>query len=89
MTFTQILTAIRIEHAKRMLRENPWGSITAVAGTAGFSELRHFERTFKGLVGLTPRAFRQMQAERLADDSGGFLSSRSEPAQLPHSEVPQ
>ena len=64
MTFTQILTAVRIDHAKRLLRENPWESITAIAGAAGFSELRHFERTFKGLLGLTPRGFRQIRLRK-------------------------
>jgi len=89
MTFTRIVAAVRIEHAKRLLRENPWESITTVAGAAGFSELRHFERTFKGLVGLTPRGFRQVQAGRKAGEPGGFLPPRGDPFPRPLSEVPQ
>lgn len=73
MTFTQILTAVRIEHAKRLLRDSPWESITAIGGAAGFSELRHFERTFKSLVGLTPKSFRRAQSEDLAGPAHAYL----------------
>lgn len=89
MTFTQILTAIRIEHAKRLMRENPWESITSIAGLSGFSELRHFERTFKGIVGLTPRTFRQMQVDRLSGEAASFLAPRSDSEHDFHPDVPQ
>jgi AraC-like DNA-binding protein len=67
MTFVQLLTGIRIERAKRLLREDRRQSITAIAGAVGFAELRHFERTFKNRVGLTPREFRQAHAVASSD----------------------
>lgn len=59
-TFTRHLSALRIDRAKRLLAERPREAITSVAAECGFADLRHFERTFKGLVGCTPREFRRL-----------------------------
>lgn len=58
-TFTRFLTAYRIRRAKRLLLEQPHSSVTTIAGEAGFSDLRHFERVFKSLVGCTPKIYRK------------------------------
>jgi transcriptional regulator with AAA-type ATPase domain len=60
ITFTRFLTSLRVDRAKHLLLEQPRESITTIAAEAGFSDLRHFERTFKGLVGCTPREFRRL-----------------------------
>jgi transcriptional regulator with AAA-type ATPase domain len=59
-TFTRFLTSLRVDRAKHLLLEQPRESITTIAAEAGFSDLRHFERTFKGVVGCTPREFRRL-----------------------------
>jgi len=59
-TFTRFLTTLRVDRAKRLLLEQPRKPITAIASEAGFSDLRHFERNFKGWVGCTPREFRRL-----------------------------
>ena len=60
ITFTRFLTALRVDRAKHLLLQQPREAITKIAAEAGFSDLRHFERTFKGLVGCTPREFRRL-----------------------------
>jgi DNA-binding NtrC family response regulator len=59
-TFTRFLSSLRVGRAKRLLLEQPWESITVVAAESGFADLRHFERTFKGVVGCTPKEFRKL-----------------------------
>lgn len=59
-TFTRVLAFLRIDRAKHLLLEQPREAITTIATETGFSDLRHFERTFKGAVGCTPKEFRQL-----------------------------
>jgi DNA-binding NtrC family response regulator len=63
-TFTRHLSSLRIDRAKRLLAERPREAITSVAAECGFADLRHFERTFKGAVGCTPREFRRLSGAR-------------------------
>jgi DNA-binding NtrC family response regulator len=65
-SFTRFLTGLRIERAKVLLRDTPRVAITMIAGNAGFADLRHFERIFKGAVGCTPKMFRWRSAGRRA-----------------------
>lgn len=53
-TFTKYLNAVRIEKAIGMLKEGQ-RSITDVSLICGFRSIRHFNRVFKQLTGLTPR----------------------------------
>jgi DNA-binding NtrC family response regulator len=59
-TFTRFLSSVRIDRAKHFLLEQPREAITTIATETGFSDLRHFERTFKGAVGCTPKEFRRL-----------------------------
>lgn len=59
-TFTRFLSSLRVDRAKRLLLDRPWESITVIAAESGFADLRHFERTFKGAVGCTPKEFRRL-----------------------------
>lgn len=58
-SFKPLLQQLRIEKAKALLDLDARARITEVALTVGFSELSHFERSFRRLVGTTPRAYRE------------------------------
>ena len=53
----QFVTAVRIERAKEQLADRDRPMIT-IALSCGFADQAHFSRTFKRIVGLTPKAFR-------------------------------
>ncbi|GKU81947.1 response regulator [Niallia sp. NCCP-28] len=59
MTFQEYLVSYRIKRAKQLLKENPFWSIQQVADEAGFTSLHHFSYTFKKLVQVTPRRFKE------------------------------
>ena len=52
------VAAVRVERAKLAILASPYRSITEVASLAGFGDLRHFERTFKRWLSMTPRQLR-------------------------------
>jgi AraC family L-rhamnose operon regulatory protein RhaS len=54
----QYRTRLRIERAKRFLREGEW-SVTELAHRLGFSTSQYFATTFKRYTGMTPRTYRQ------------------------------
>ena len=53
-SFTQFINGYRIEHAKRILRQDPNKKIADVYIEAGFSNEQSFFRTFKAITGMTP-----------------------------------
>lgn len=59
-TFGQMLLAIRLESAARMLLTGGGGGtrVSEVAYSAGFSDLSHFSKAFKKRYGKTPSAYR-------------------------------
>ncbi|WP_153730483.1 helix-turn-helix transcriptional regulator [Sporosarcina obsidiansis] len=57
-SFRETLLSIRIEQAKRLLKETDL-SIAEVAETSGFSHPAYFSKRFKEAVGLTPNEYRQ------------------------------
>lgn len=59
MTPMEYLTHARIDAAKRLLREHPNVTITRVAMACGFNSSQYFATTFRKIVGLTPREYRQ------------------------------
>lgn len=62
--FKSLLAIIRIERAKQLLKESRYLNITEISSEVGFSEHRHFQRTFKRLVGCTAREYRCMTLEK-------------------------
>ena len=56
--FKDWLTHVRVTRAIELMKDHD-ESITAVAFTVGFQDLRTFERVFKRSTGLTPRAFKR------------------------------
>jgi len=58
-TFTDYLTALRIEHAKRRIRVDMTLKISAIATEVGFGSYKSFSRAFKHYVGLSPGDYRR------------------------------
>ena len=54
-SFAQFINEYRIEHAKRLLQEQPEKKLTQVAIESGFANETSFFRTFKSITGTTPR----------------------------------
>jgi AraC-like DNA-binding protein/mannose-6-phosphate isomerase-like protein (cupin superfamily) len=55
------LNEVRIDHAKRRLIESD-ESVAAIALVVGFTNLSNFNRRFKEVVGISPRAYRREHA---------------------------
>jgi AraC-like DNA-binding protein len=62
MPFKGLLVRIRIHKAKEMLASDTRQHITEVALSVGFSDLSHFEKSFKRVVGQSPREYRRAVA---------------------------
>ncbi|CAD7720623.1 Anaerobic nitric oxide reductase transcription regulator NorR [Xanthomonas hydrangeae] len=58
--FKPMLQQLRIEKAKELLQQQRKLRITEVALKVGFGDLSHFEKSFRRLVGVSPREFRQI-----------------------------
>lgn len=62
--FTELLTKLRIDAAKKLLK-NPAYKINEIAESVGYSNPRYFTFAFKKQTGLTPYTFR---SEHIADE---------------------
>jgi two-component system, response regulator YesN len=56
-SFTEIVSSIRINEAKRLLRESDQ-PVKEIALTIGYPNPNYFSRVFREMVGVTPRDFR-------------------------------
>lgn len=54
MNFSGWIAHLRIEEAKRMMRENPDQKLTDVAFNVGFSSLSYFSSVFSKIEGVSP-----------------------------------
>lgn len=59
MSFQEYVVSFRIEKAKKLLKEHPDWSIHRIAEEAGFASLHHFSSTFKKIVSLSPRQYKE------------------------------
>jgi len=57
MTFTDYVARVRVEKVKNLL-QNPRLQITTIAYDTGFQSLSQFNRVFKQVTGMSPRAYR-------------------------------
>ena len=57
VTFSQYMNAIKTSDAMLLLCGNPEMTITQVADHCGFNTIRHFNRVFKELTGVSPSDF--------------------------------
>ena len=67
LSFKRLLNQIRVERAKELLQEDPGLRITDLALEVGFGDLSHFLKTFRRIVGHSPKEYRQL---RQPDDGG-------------------
>lgn len=58
-TFTEYLAGVRIEEAKRLLREEGAIKVYEVAERVGYNDYRNFSKSFKKIVGVTPLKYRE------------------------------
>ncbi|SRR5579859_29780 len=58
-SFKSLMGRIRIHRAKEVLSSSARQPITDVALQLGYSDLSHFEKSFRKIVGLSPREFRR------------------------------
>lgn len=58
-SYSRRMNRLRVEDAKRLLRENEGMSITEVMFESGFRTKSSFNREFRALAGETPSAFRE------------------------------
>jgi AraC-like DNA-binding protein len=57
--FKPFLLRIRVHKAKEMMTADPRMRITEVAMSVGFTDLSHFEKTFRKIAGRSAREFRR------------------------------
>ncbi|MBR1804358.1 MAG: AraC family transcriptional regulator [Muribaculaceae bacterium] len=62
MAFTQFANRYRIDHAKRIMQEEPGTKLTSVALASGFTNETSFFRVFKAITGLTPKEWLSRQS---------------------------
>jgi len=60
LNFVEYLTKLRIDEAKRMLRESE-ETIVNIAGIVGYNEPNYFSRVFRKLEGITPKQYRSLR----------------------------
>lgn len=58
-SFKTLLTQIRVQKAKEILAGDLRLPVTEVAMSVGFFDLSHFEKSFRRIVGQSPREFRR------------------------------
>jgi AraC-like DNA-binding protein len=52
-----LVTQLRIDEAKRVLKEHPEWSVETIADYCGFSSREYFHRSFREYTGMTPAKF--------------------------------
>jgi AraC-like DNA-binding protein len=62
VSFSQTVTAFRVDQSCRQLRETPNRSIAETAFACGFDSLATFYRAFRSIHGITPGDFRALDA---------------------------
>lgn len=58
MNFVDILNKIRIEHAKKYLKETNL-KIYEISRNVGYSDIAYFSKVFRSMTGMSPKQFRE------------------------------
>lgn len=64
-TFRQLLTEIRLKHAKQFLRETTLG-VQGIAEKIGYTDPNYFSRVFKEVEGVSPRQYREQEKSKIS-----------------------
>jgi two-component system response regulator YesN len=56
-TFSDYIRRVRIEMAKRFIKEDTSAQIQNIAGSVGFNDANYFTKVFKKLSGVTPKEY--------------------------------
>ena len=59
MTFLEYLSKIRMDAAKRLLKETN-RTVADICGLVGYNDVRHFTKTFTKYSGLKPNEYRKL-----------------------------
>lgn len=59
--YRQWISSLRIEHAKRMMKENPNYTLDAIAAMSGFANRRSLSNVFKAQVGVSPSQWMEQE----------------------------
>ncbi len=65
--FNEVINEYRVEEVKRLMRDpntDPKATLMELAYQSGFNSKATFNRIFKAMTGVTPRAFKTQMAER-------------------------
>ena len=60
MSLTSYLSQLRVEHSKKLLREQPHMKMQEIAENSGFNNINSFFRTFKRIEGIPPAQYRKV-----------------------------
>ena len=63
MSFSEYLTRLRIDEAKKLLADTDW-KVYAVAEAVGYEDAFYFSRIFKRLTGTSPMDWRRLSMQR-------------------------
>ena len=58
-SYSKYVTRVRMEHAKRLMKENPGIRIYEIVNKVGYISVKHFSYVFKQLFGVTPGEYQQ------------------------------
>ena len=68
LKYTDWIATLRVEEAKRIMKEHPEWSNDAVAQHCGFTDRTVLQRTFKKIAGMTPTKFLEQQNSKLKEE---------------------
>ena len=61
MNFSEYLIHVRMDRAKKLLKEVKW-NVSEVAHLVGYTDSRHFSKTFSKMVGISPKEYRKLHS---------------------------
>ena len=61
MNFSDYLVHVRVDRAKILLKEVKW-NVSEVAHLVGYTDSRHFSKTFSKVVGISPKEYRRLHS---------------------------
>ncbi|MBP1906429.1 two-component system response regulator YesN [Paenibacillus turicensis] len=59
-TITDYLTDVRLQHAKRLLTQQPHLKVQEISEQVGYADVAYFHKLFKRTIGITPSQFKKI-----------------------------